>query len=132
MDQVPDRPNVTKRGAKPVNPFYVLLLMAGIGFAITACAYGVMTVRQLSASRVPGYRFDSDASDKPKDFNQMIDTHGPKIMIVELILLGVGTVGAILYDQRLDKVADISGNDRSTSGDDSSSGDLVSDNKVNI
>src|SRR5690348_11775053 len=31
--------------SKPINPFYIASLPAGIVFAITACAYVVMTVR---------------------------------------------------------------------------------------
>ena len=103
MEETSQPPTASKRRSQPVNPFSVLLLMAGIAFAITACAYGVMTVRQLSASRVPGYRFTSDAESQSKDFNQLVDAYGPRVMIIELVLLGVGTVGAILYDQRLDK-----------------------------
>lgn len=87
---------------KPINPFYILLLLAGIAFAITACAYGVMTVRQLSAARVGGYNFESSNAE-PADFNTLVDKHGPKVMILELILLGIGTAGAIAYDQHLDK-----------------------------
>ena len=29
------------------NPFYFLLMVAGVIFCVTACAYGVMTVRGL-------------------------------------------------------------------------------------
>jgi hypothetical protein len=92
---------ISKR--KPFNPFYILLLLAGIAFAITACAYGVMTVRQLSASRVSGYDFDRYGENEPQDFNALVDKHGANAMIIELILLGVGTAGAIAYDQHLDK-----------------------------
>lgn len=92
---------------KPFNPFYVLLLLAGLAFAITACAYGVMTVRELRSSRTAGYDFPTEPStadvELPKDFNDLIDRYGAKAMIVEILLLGVGTFGAIAYDQRLDK-----------------------------
>lgn len=110
MEDTSNSSNTSQRRTKPVNPFYVLLLLAGVAFAITACAYGVMTVRQLNASRVPGYRFASDKGNETKNFNQLIDAHGAQAMIVELVLLGVGTVGAILYDQRLDKKAELNRN----------------------
>ena len=29
------------------NPFYILLLIVGVAFAITACAYGVMIVQSM-------------------------------------------------------------------------------------
>lgn len=80
---------------KPINPFYVLLLLSGCAFAVTACAYGVMTVRQLHRSR--------EAVEVTDSFTQLVDDHGVSVMIVELVLLGIGTVGAIGYDQHLDK-----------------------------
>ena len=86
---------------KPVNPFYLLLLIAGCAFAITACAYGAMTVRELGQSRLPR----SMSQENPvngQGFNELMDQHGLSIMIVELALLGIGTFGAIAYDQRLD------------------------------
>lgn len=90
---------------RPSNPFYILLLLAGIAFAITACAYGVMTVRQLQATRVAGYEFDLDVDNvaNVRDFNAIVDQYGAKAMMLELGFLVVGTVGAIAYDQHLDK-----------------------------
>lgn len=90
---------------KSINPFYVLLLLAGVAFAITATAYGVMTVRQLQASR--GYGRTDVAGDPSSSdsFNDIVDQHGATAMIWEIVLLGVGTFGAIAYDQRLDRVA---------------------------
>lgn len=101
--------------AKPkrVNPFYILLVLAGATFAITAFAYGVMTVRQLQASRMAGYElpdregqsssslFESLENDK---FSQVLSKYGAQVMVGELILLTIGTVGAIAYDQRLDRL----------------------------
>lgn len=93
---------------KPINPFYLLLLMAGCAFAITACAYGVMTVRQLHNSRA-GYYLPKDLNDSStspsagsEQFNDLVDRLGPTVMIVELVLLTIGTFGAIAYDQHLD------------------------------
>ena len=78
--------------SKVVNPFYVLLLLTACAFAITASAYGVMIVRQLNRSR---------AAVSPTDdrFTELIDEQGPKIMLLELLLLGIGTVGAIAVDR---------------------------------
>lgn len=86
---------------KPTNPFYVLLLLAGVAFAVTACAYGVMTVRQLQAGRM-ARRMPVDDIETSASFNQVVDEHGLTAMIAELVLLGIGTFGAIAYDQRLD------------------------------
>ena len=83
------RKSVSKR--KSTNPFYILLLLAGIAFAITACAYGVMTVRQLRATRVVGYDFDLNAESKQPapDFNELLDRYGATAMILEIALLGI-------------------------------------------
>jgi len=85
---------------KPINPFYTLLLLAGCAFAVTACAFGVMTVGQL-------YRYREAISEMDR-FTALVDQHGTSVMIVELVLLGVGTFGAIAYDQHLDKKASAS------------------------
>lgn len=86
---------------KTVNPFYLLLLISGCAFAITACAYGAMTVRELGQSRLPR-SMSQEAPVNGRGFNELMDKHGLNIMIVELALLGIGTFGAIAYDQRLD------------------------------
>lgn len=95
---------------KHVNPFYILLVIAGAAFAITAFAYGVMTVRQLQASRMAGYDPPADASEKSlyasadnDRFSEIVSKYGGQLMVGELILLTIGTVGAIAYDQRLDR-----------------------------
>ena len=87
---------------KPTNPFYVLLLLAGSAFAITACAYGVMTVRQLSAGRSARWREPVEAPPS-QGFDTLVDRYGHTALAIELVLLGIGTVGAIAFDQYLDK-----------------------------
>ena len=97
---------VDVKNRKPTNPFYLLLLFAGIAFGITACAYGVMTVRQMrSGKSAAGYRyfFEEEAAGPPANFNELIDRYGATAMIWEIVLLGIGTVGAIAYDQHIDK-----------------------------
>jgi len=80
---------------KTVNLFYVLVLLAGCAFAITACAYGVMTVRHLNRGRMAQTSVDDR-------FSQLLEKQGPKIMLIELLLLGVGTVGVVALDQYTD------------------------------
>lgn len=99
---------------KPTNPFYILLLLAGCAFSITACAYGVMTVRQLNAGRSLGRHIDTPpTSSSGIAFNELVDRHGAKAMTIEIIVLGIGTLGAIAYDQRLDKAATAKTNSQS-------------------
>ena len=94
---------------KPTNPFYVLLLFAGIAFAVTACAYFVMTARELHAGRAGLSSGLEENVDGDQSFDQLVDQHGPTVMIAELVLLGIGTFGAIAYDQRLDAAIDVGG-----------------------
>jgi hypothetical protein len=73
---------------KARNPFYALLVAVGVAFALTACAYGVMTVRGL----------DPHAADE-EGLVGLMDRHGLTIMAVELALLAVLTVLAIATDE---------------------------------
>ena len=50
-----------RRSSKFANPFYALLLVAGIAFALTATAYGVMAFREARRCAVPMKRADSAA-----------------------------------------------------------------------
>jgi hypothetical protein len=75
---------------KPVNPFYVLLVILGIIFGITACAYGVMTVKM---STVEGIAM---ASDVP--VMKFLNDHGLTVLLVELALLGVACFAAMGTD----------------------------------
>ena len=72
---------------KPFNPFYAALVFVGIVFAITACAYGVMTVRLL----------DPRAADEG-GLTALMNQHGLKMLGSELCVLAVLTVAAITSD----------------------------------
>ena len=80
--------NVT--GRPSFNPFYVLLVVSGIAFAVTACAYGVMTFVELRQS---GPR--SIARRCWSSWNR----HGSMLLAGELAVLAVATVGAITTDR---------------------------------
>ena len=72
---------------KPVNPFYLALVPAGIVFAVTACAYGVTTVRALNPHQ-----------SAEEGLSQVLDQHGMVILAVELAVLAILTVAAISTD----------------------------------
>ena len=72
---------------KPLNPFYPVLVVVGIAFALTACAYSVMTVRGLDPHSVD-----------EGGLVGIMDRHGLTIMIVELVVLGLLTCAAIGTD----------------------------------
>lgn len=90
---------------KSINPFYILLVLAGTAFAVTAMAFGVMTVRGLQATRMAGYVPEEEAYryNDSTEFDQFMDRNGTRLLVAELILLAIGTVGAIGYDQHLDR-----------------------------
>ncbi|UUO06262.1 hypothetical protein M4951_23270 [Blastopirellula sp. J2-11] len=74
------------RVIKTFNPFFVALLVAGTAFAITACGYGVMTVRLLNRT--------ADAGGMVDFFRQ----HGFTLLMAELGILAICTVLAIMTD----------------------------------
>lgn len=77
---------------KGTNPFYVLLVMLGIAFTLTACGYGVLMLR--AARPIEGET--SSAGTALLDY---LDRHGDWLMTVELALLALATVGAIATDR---------------------------------
>ena len=79
---------------KRVNPFYVILVLAGVAFVVTACAYGVMAVKQMHVSYVPIGQVQADAS-----FVGFMDEHGATVMMIELAILGVATFAAMGTDR---------------------------------
>ncbi len=77
----------------PANPFYFVLVVLGVVFLITACAYCVMAFRAVKLG-------DAAVRSSDNGLMTMLHDHGLAIFIVELALLGVATVGAIVLDQR--------------------------------
>jgi hypothetical protein len=80
------------KGKKATNPFYIVLVVVGIGFFVTACAYGVMAFR---ADRL-GRAAQQDAASN--GLMGVLQQHGGQILTVELLLLGVATFAAIASD----------------------------------
>lgn len=76
---------------KPFNPFYVLLLIAGVVFTITACAYGTMAVKMMRPS-------DLETVERDSGLLPWLDEHGPRLLLVEIAALGLLTVAAIGTD----------------------------------
>ncbi|HVX11485.1 MAG TPA: hypothetical protein VHC22_09910 [Pirellulales bacterium] len=78
-----------KRSA--TNPFYVLLVVFGIAFALTACAYSVMTLKAVRRSPEPEANGIALLA--------FLDQHGAALMGGELALLAATTVAAISTDR---------------------------------
>ena len=81
---------------KPFNPFYVALILVGIVFAVTATAYGVMTVQKLNQDRMDDIAVD-------QGLNGFLDKHGFQTMMIELGCLAVVTVSAMVLDEVRDR-----------------------------
>ena len=79
-------PRVNKM-KKIINPFYAALVVVGLAFAMTACAYTVMSFQNL----------DPHSADAP-GLSTLMKQHGLMILVVELGLLAVLTVAAISTD----------------------------------
>ena len=77
---------------EPTNPFYVLLVLAGLAFCLTACAYGMMAFRADRRGR------SSEALQAPSSLVDLLDRQGEIIMASELVILGVATLGAMATD----------------------------------
>ncbi|MCI0335860.1 MAG: hypothetical protein L0228_21850 [Planctomycetes bacterium] len=82
-----------KRSEKFANPFYGLLLVAGIAFAITATAYGVMAFRDRDTAASV-----ASASAEEHPLMTWMNEHGAAALGTELAILAVGTIGAIATD----------------------------------
>ena len=74
------------------NPFYVLLLMVGAVFAVTACCYGVMMVQQGDAQRLAA------AEGQTSGLIRFMDEYGFTVLMWEVGVLAVCTVAAIGTD----------------------------------
>jgi hypothetical protein len=73
------------------NPFYAALVLLGVAFTVTACAYAVMTYRALDV------RLESAA--EKNGLMSVLSSHGAAILGIEVLLLAIATVGAIGLDQ---------------------------------
>jgi hypothetical protein len=71
---------------KSFNPFYVLLVLVGLLFCMTAIGQWVLMVRS-------GRLGPQDLKESP--IMRLMDQHGMMLLLAELAVLGVATVGAI-------------------------------------
>jgi hypothetical protein len=76
---------------KPVparNPFYLVLIVAGVLFALTAFAYFTMALRQVRST-----------DELSVGLMSWLDRHGLKALIFELLVLAIATFGAMGTDE---------------------------------
>lgn len=73
------------------NPFYFLLVIAGVAFVLTACAYGVMAFRQASPDSQP-------LAENDTSLPGVLDRHGAWILGGQVVLLALLTFAAMGTD----------------------------------
>jgi hypothetical protein len=83
-----------KRSEKFANPFYALLLVAGIAFVLTATTYGVMAFRDRDMR--PAVAHAAASVEHP--LMAWMSRYGERALIAELAVLAVCTVAAIGTD----------------------------------
>lgn len=88
---------------KSVNPFYAVLVVVGVTFALTASLYGVMTVRQLDAR-----------GEEPTGVMAFMEQHGVTLMVFELAVLALLTFAAIGSDDYWMRSAEKKNGDQSS------------------
>jgi hypothetical protein len=100
------------------NPFYILLVVVGMVFVLTACSYFVMTLqgREASYGRGPLPRDNTAASrDSPNSeaFTRFMDQYGFTLLMIELGVLAAATFAAIGTDEYWMRRAQAAGEDGS-------------------
>lgn len=76
---------------RPVrNPFYAILGVVGFLFTITAAAYCISVLR--------GIRPETARTGGGHALERLMDDHGTTILVTEIAVLAVATIGAIWLD----------------------------------
>jgi len=94
------RKPLVSRKSRLKNPFYPLLVVVGLAFAITACGFAVMMVRDMS----PSAEMESDGGGAMIQFFQ---DHGFTALMIELGVLALATFAAIATEEFWTDQADV-------------------------
>jgi hypothetical protein len=76
---------------EPTNPFYVLVVILGVVFLITACGYGTMTYRAIAPN--------APRDGAPHPWMDFLDRNGMQLLGGELVALAAVTFGAMWLDR---------------------------------
>jgi len=76
---------------KRTNPFNVVLGAVGILFTVTAMSYCVFVLRGVQAA-------EANAATPPAAFERLMDGYGTSILVGQLAVLAIATVGAVAFD----------------------------------
>jgi hypothetical protein len=85
-----------RRYRKSANPFYVLLVLAGVTFVLTATAYGVMAFRDARPAAAPPAATAIANAEHP--LMLWMSRHGDSALLAELAVLALFTFAAIGTD----------------------------------
>lgn len=77
------------RRSQGINPFYPLVVIAGVAFVITACAYGVMALNAMSPQ----------GAGAGHPLLAFLDKHGVQLLGIELGALAAASALAMGTDQ---------------------------------
>jgi hypothetical protein len=88
----PDIDLAVPKPKQPFNPFYLLAMLFGIVFAITACAFGVMMLKSIRPEGLP------ESGAPGHGLMDLLSQHGTAILTAELAGLAVFTLPAIYLD----------------------------------
>ena len=91
------------KSKEPINPFYLLVLLLGVVFAITSCAYGTMAYRAIAPAA---------GSEDGQGLMAFLDRYGVLALGGELVLLGAAALGAMGLDQWRTRQNDARGGSR--------------------
>jgi hypothetical protein len=105
---------VVPKSRKTDNPFYHLLIVVGVLFAITSCAYFFMTLHDADPKL--------NAATQNHPLLLFLEKHGVTALVIELAVLSLATFGAIGTDdywerRRRKQLAQDNGNNESQSRD---------------
>ena len=100
-----------KRG----NPFYALLVIVGMTFTLTACAYGVMTVRGIHPELAP------PTSDSGEGLMHFLDKQGFSLLMWQIGILAFLTVAAMVTDSYRSDDVNVTNDDKAANTTDSNS-----------
>ena len=96
---------------KPTNPFYIVLLIAGVIFVVTACSYIVMTINARDLS------LGAQEDPSSKRFVEIVDRYGFAALMIELGVLAGATFAAIATDEYWTRRAELESRRRDNEND---------------
>lgn len=97
-----------RRSRKSANPFYVLLIISGLSFALTATAYVVMAFREAHSRDELVSRAATALADRDEHpLMQWMRHYGNTALLTELGLLAMCTFAAIGSDSYWQRRADV-------------------------